>query len=73
MIALSGSEPDPPHMRARSISSQASGRRKFVIASDMTAGALLGSEGGVRMPQCCRLFHGAVQPGLECTSALLVE
>ena len=28
---------------------------------------------GVRMPRCCRLFHGAVQPGLECTSALPVE
>jgi hypothetical protein len=23
------------------------------------------------MPQCCRLFHGAVQPCSECTSALL--
>lgn len=30
-------------------------------------------EGGVRMPQCCRLFHGALQPGLKCMSALLVE
>ena len=58
---------------ARCISSQASGSSRYGIASGMTTGSLLGGEGGVRMPQCCRLFHGALQPGLKCMSALLVE
>ena len=34
----------------------APGRRKSNIASRMTAGVLLGSEGGVRMPQRCAYF-----------------